>query len=265
MRVLMLAPGTHGDVAAPTGLGARLQAAGHGVTIVADAPYAQLAADAGCAFQPVPADLRQIVAASAAGPGRQAGRRLRALLRDMARYFELAAMVALEAAPGTDAVLFNAVAPYGRDIAEGLRVPSIGMFLQPTEPSAAYPPMATKLASLGGVGNRVAGNLTQLMPASYDTACAKSEENSGWLPRAAAPPNAAAASASWAAVRRPSSSHSEAPPPHRLLPKPPSPPLGRPGNASSSRTQPPTSPAATAASSGAAPSRTPGCSCRRPP
>jgi hypothetical protein len=50
----------------------------------------------------------------------------------MARYFELAAMVALEAAPGTDAVLFNAVAPYGRDIAEGLRVPSIGMFLQPT-------------------------------------------------------------------------------------------------------------------------------------
>jgi UDP:flavonoid glycosyltransferase YjiC (YdhE family) len=41
------------------------------------------------------------------------------------------------------------------------------------EPSAAYPPMATKLASLGGAGNRVAGNLTQLMPASYDTACAQ--------------------------------------------------------------------------------------------
>ena len=34
------------------------------------------------------------------------------------------------------------------------------------EPSAAYPPMATKLASLGGADNRVAGNLTQLMPAT---------------------------------------------------------------------------------------------------
>jgi sterol 3beta-glucosyltransferase len=38
MRVLMLAPGTLGDVAPPAGLGARLQAAGHDVTIVADAP-----------------------------------------------------------------------------------------------------------------------------------------------------------------------------------------------------------------------------------
>jgi sterol 3beta-glucosyltransferase len=70
MRVLMLAPGTLGDVAAPAGLGERLRDAGPDVTIVADTPYAQLAADAGCAFQPVPADLRQIVAASAAGPRR---------------------------------------------------------------------------------------------------------------------------------------------------------------------------------------------------
>jgi UDP:flavonoid glycosyltransferase YjiC (YdhE family) len=169
----MLAPGTLGDVAAPAGLGERLRDAGHEVTIVADAPYAQLAADAGCAFQPVPADLRQIVAASAVGSQRQAPRRLRVLLRDMTRYFELAATAALEAAPGTGAVLFNAVAPYGSDIAEGLHIPSIGTFLQPVEPSAAYPPLATKLPSLGGLGNRIAGNLAQMMPASYDKACAQ--------------------------------------------------------------------------------------------
>ena len=56
----MLAPGTRGDVAAP-GLGARLRETGHDVTIVADAPCAQLAANTGCAFRPVAADLRQLV------------------------------------------------------------------------------------------------------------------------------------------------------------------------------------------------------------
>jgi UDP:flavonoid glycosyltransferase YjiC (YdhE family) len=179
VRVLMLAPGTLGDVAAPAGLGARLRDAGHDVTIVADALYAHLAADAGCAFQPVPADLRQIVAASAAGPRRQAPRRLRALLGDMARYFELAATAALEAAPGSGIILVNAVAPYGSDIAEGLRIPSIGTFLQPMEPSAAYPPVATKLPSLGGLGNRLAGTLAQVMPASYDSACAQVRKELG--------------------------------------------------------------------------------------
>jgi sterol 3beta-glucosyltransferase len=173
MRVLMLAPGTVGDVAAPAWLGKRLRAAGYDVTIVADAPYAQLAADAGCAFQPVPADLRQIVAASVAGPRRQTGRRLRVLLGEMTRYFELAATAALEAAPGSGAVLYNAVAPYGSDIAEGLHIPSIGTFLQPAEPSAAYPPLATKLPSLGGPGNRIAASLAQRLPASYDKACAQ--------------------------------------------------------------------------------------------
>jgi sterol 3beta-glucosyltransferase len=179
MRVLMLAPGTLGDVAPPAGLGAQLQAAGHDVTIVADAPYAHLAADAGCAFQPVPADLRQLIAGSADGPRRQAPRRLRALLRDMTQYFTLAATTALEAAsgrgaaPGADAVLVNAVAPYGHDIAEGLHISSIGMFLQPMEPSAAYPPVITKLPSLGGLGNRLAGTLAQMTPASYDQACAQ--------------------------------------------------------------------------------------------
>ena len=73
----MLAPGTTGDVAAPAGLGARLRETGHDVTIVADAPCAQLAADAGCAFRPVAADLRQLVAVSAAGPRRQAAQRRR--------------------------------------------------------------------------------------------------------------------------------------------------------------------------------------------
>jgi UDP:flavonoid glycosyltransferase YjiC (YdhE family) len=76
-------------------------------------------------------------------------------------------------------VLVNAVAPYGSDIAEGLRIPSIGAFLQPMEPSAAYPPLTIGVRSLGGLGNRFAGALAQLMPASYDAACAQVRKELG--------------------------------------------------------------------------------------
>ena len=92
----------------------------------------------------------------------------------MTLYFSLAATAAMQAAPDADAVLVNAVAPYGSDLAEGLHIPSFGIFLQPVEPSAAYPPVITKLPSLGGLGNRLAGTLAQMMPAfSYDQACAQ--------------------------------------------------------------------------------------------
>ena len=68
----------------------------------------------------MPADLRQLIAASAAGTRRQAPRRLQVLLRDMAKYFGLAAIVALQAARGTDAVLVNVVAPLGEEIIDVL-------------------------------------------------------------------------------------------------------------------------------------------------
>lgn len=45
MRVLVLAPGTRGDVAPAAGLGARLRADGHEVTVVADEPYGRLVRD----------------------------------------------------------------------------------------------------------------------------------------------------------------------------------------------------------------------------
>jgi len=68
MRVLMLAPGTRGDVAPFASLGARMQGAGHDVVIVADAPYAQLVQDACCGFHPVPADLRTVIAPRGTAP-----------------------------------------------------------------------------------------------------------------------------------------------------------------------------------------------------
>ena len=49
MKVLMLAPGTRGDVAPAAGLAASFVADGHEVTIVAGDEYASLVLEAGCA------------------------------------------------------------------------------------------------------------------------------------------------------------------------------------------------------------------------
>lgn len=141
--------------------------------IVADAPYAQLAQDAGCAFHPVPADLREVISTTWNSPRRLTPGAFRANLRAQAGYFGLAATAALAAAPGAEVVLVNAVAPFGHDIAESLGVPSIGAFLQPMEPSAAYPPVLVGTRGLGGPGNRLAGTLLRFAPALYDRACAQ--------------------------------------------------------------------------------------------
>ena len=104
----MLAPGTRGDVAPFAGLGARTRGAGHDVVIVADAPYAQLAQHAGCAFHPVPADLREVISTTWNSSRRLTPRALRSNLREQAGYFGLAATAALAAAPGAEVMLVNA-------------------------------------------------------------------------------------------------------------------------------------------------------------
>ncbi|MBC3982101.1 glycosyltransferase, partial [Streptomyces sp. AC536] len=58
MKILIMAAGSRGDVVPYTGVGARLRAAGHEVTLATHAPYARAAADAGLAFRPLPADPR---------------------------------------------------------------------------------------------------------------------------------------------------------------------------------------------------------------
>lgn len=57
MRVLIVAAGSRGDVAPYTGLGARLNQAGHHVTISAHAPFRPLVEGAGPAFHELPDDL----------------------------------------------------------------------------------------------------------------------------------------------------------------------------------------------------------------
>jgi sterol 3beta-glucosyltransferase len=142
MRILMVTPGTRGDVAPMAGLGSRLRALGFDVAIAANATYAPLVVTtAGCEHRELPGDMSHLV--SPAPPGEKAtGADLRRYLRELGDYFDLAATGTLAPAEaGADVILANPIAPYAYDVAEALGIPAIGAHLQPTESSAAYPPV----------------------------------------------------------------------------------------------------------------------------
>lgn len=178
MRVLVLSPGTRGDVAPATGLGAAFVADGHDVTIVANAEHAALVAAAECTLAPISAAVTP-PAANADGD-KQPG--VRSYLATLRHYMDEAATAALAAAPGAEFIVTNAISPYGHDIAEGLQIPSVAALLQPWLPSAAYPPMIASAKELGRLGNRLAGGLARQVPAPYDPACARVRSELG-LPR----------------------------------------------------------------------------------
>lgn len=174
MRVLMITPGTRGDVAPMTGLGSRLQTLGFDVAIAANIAYAPLVTAAGCEHRELPGDMSHLI--SPAAPGKRAtGADLRRYMRELGEYMELAATGTLAAAEaGADVIMANAIAPYAYDVAEALGVPAIGAHLQPIEPSTAYPPVVLGTArSLGPVGNKLLGSLITAGKAPYDAPSAR--------------------------------------------------------------------------------------------
>ena len=157
MRILIIAVGSHGDVAPFTGLGVRLQAAGHQVTIATHALFEKLVRGCGLGFAPLPMDTREQLAAvtGATSPARivvEVNRVLAEQAGPMAR-----AMLA--AARRADLLLLTATSWIGGHIAEGLGLPSLGVFLQPMTPTRRFPPATVTTRSLGGWGNRTAAVL----------------------------------------------------------------------------------------------------------
>ncbi|WP_143517456.1 glycosyltransferase [Pseudonocardia sp. MH-G8] len=150
-------------MAPATGLGAAFVADGHRVTIVANSEYEALVTGAGCSIAPITAPITP-------PSGTVGARGVRAHLATLRTYMDQAATAALAAAVGAEAVLTNAISPYGHDIAEHLGVPSAEALLQPSQPSAAYPPMIASGTDLGRVGNRMAGHLAQQVRTPYDPA-----------------------------------------------------------------------------------------------
>lgn len=185
MKILIMAAGSRGDVVPYTGVGARLAAAGHQVTLATHASYAATAAACGLDFHPLPADPRGVPApdgppagrdgtagsapAAAEGPaerpapaatGPSRGGKAE-LLRAAAGFVRQLGQGMVDAAqPGTDLLLLSTTtAPLGWHIAEALAVPSMGLSLQPTAPTGDFPPVVGGARSLGRWGNRTAGRL----------------------------------------------------------------------------------------------------------
>jgi sterol 3beta-glucosyltransferase len=160
MRVLIVAVGSRGDVAPYTGLGAGLGAAGHDVTIAAHPPFEESIRKAGLGFAALGGDVRALVAAPPDGR-RPSPLLLARRVGLLTRYLCAAATDTITAAEqGADVLLFNGSALFCEDIAEGLRIPAIGVFSQPIEPTGAFPPILGNSArSLGRWGNRISAEL----------------------------------------------------------------------------------------------------------
>lgn len=145
-----------------TGLGAGLAAAGHDVTLVTHARFSELTAGSGIRFHALPVDPRAELNSargrglhrSRTGPGK--------LLRALALAKDTVARMTpglLEAAEDSDAlVVSGGLTPLGCTIAEGLRLPCVGVNLQPFHPTGAFPPAMVGTRSLGRPGNRLAGH-----------------------------------------------------------------------------------------------------------
>ncbi|MBJ7002369.1 glycosyltransferase family 1 protein [Streptomyces sp. CRPSP2-6A1] len=166
MRILIATAGSRGDVAPYTGLGAELRRAGHDVALATTDAFAPLVRDAGLEFRRLPADPR-------APGGVTAGRDL---MRAAAAFvMELGEGFADAVAEGTDLLLLSATtAPLGWHLTEATGTPSLGVYLQPTEPTGDFPPVVMGSRSLGRFGNRAAGRFAlRMADRVYEEAVAK--------------------------------------------------------------------------------------------
>jgi sterol 3beta-glucosyltransferase len=136
MRVLIVTAGSRGDVAPFTGLGRRLQEAGHQVALAAHARFAPLVREAGLEHRTLPGDPVELTRARTAAPSPEAARSVFAAFLD-----DLGDGVVDAVAAGTDAVLTAfGPAPLSRLVASGLGIPSAGVYLAPGVPTREFAP-----------------------------------------------------------------------------------------------------------------------------
>ncbi|MGW0807677.1 glycosyltransferase [Nonomuraea sp. NPDC002799] len=153
MRVLIVGVGTQGDVAPYTALGARLREAGHEVAISAHEPYAELVTDAGLEYLPLPGDPLPVLT------GRLSISAFKAYGEQVME--GLIGIAEREA----DLLLLGVAGALGSHVAEAMGVPSMGVHLQPIDPTGDFPPVMSLFhRSLGRWGNRRAARLAFELP-----------------------------------------------------------------------------------------------------
>lgn len=157
-----MSAGSRGDVAPYTGLGHRLTRAGHEVTLVTHARFEPLVAGSGVRFHALPVDPR----AELESPRGRGLHRSATGAGKLLRVVELARRLVgrmtedlLTAAGDSEVLLLSAsLAPLGHAIAEGLRVPSMGVYLQPLAATREFAPAVLGGGHWGAAANRLSGH-----------------------------------------------------------------------------------------------------------
>ncbi|CAL9283565.1 O-mycaminosyltylonolide 6-deoxyallosyltransferase [Streptomyces sp. enrichment culture] len=161
VRVAIMTAGSRGDAAPYTGLGHRLALAGHEVTLVTHGRFEPLVEGSGVRFHALPVDpLAELRSPRGRGLHRSAsGAGKLARVVDLARRL-VGRMTEdlLDAARDSEVLLLSAsLAPLGHTIAEGLRLPSLGVYLQPLAATREFAPPVLGGGAWGGPVNRLAG------------------------------------------------------------------------------------------------------------
>lgn len=162
--IVIAALGSHGDVAPLTGVGARLQQAGHRVTLTACDRFASLVRSCGIGFRGVsePRESSDETDVDVTG----------ALFQFLApqgmRSLGTALLTALQDTP-TDILLLSPFSELaGHPLAEAKGIPSAGIRFQPYSATADFPPATLGGWSAGPTGNRLASRAgTELVDRFY--------------------------------------------------------------------------------------------------
>jgi sterol 3beta-glucosyltransferase len=168
VRVLIVTSGSMGDVAPYTGLGRRLQAAGHEVTVATHEPFRAAVAATDLGFHPIPGDMREILPSARGQDGVSSGTGPRALVRLLKIAGPLVSSLGAGIAGAVSGVrpgavlLSTVVAPLGYQIADALDVPWAGAFLQPVHPTREFGSVLVGGRDFGAWGNLALGHLVDL-------------------------------------------------------------------------------------------------------
>lgn len=169
--IVIAAFGSRGDVAPYTGLARRLADDGYRLAIAAQQPYRELISANRFEFRSLPGDTEQATKTSPAASAFVDGGRMRPsgrLLDQMRSDMRELGVALIEAAADADLLLLPAVAAtVGYHVAEGLGIPSAGVFLQPTAPTGYFPPSVLSAKTFGRWGNRALGRIGALGEKAY--------------------------------------------------------------------------------------------------
>lgn len=162
--IAIIAIGSRGDVAPLTGVGARLQEAGHHVIVVAYQAFSDLVTQCGLEFRGLDDGLDDNTTDLSDVSARQAARAMAAFLSPRGMRALGDDVLAAVGDERLDALLLSPFAELvGHPLSEALAIPGIGLRLQPMSATADYPPAVMGAWTAGRYGNRAAARVGETM------------------------------------------------------------------------------------------------------